>query len=429
MELFLSKLMPLLAIAIILFIAWLLGKGSKLNLKFIFFLLLAELLLAAALLYIPFLTAFLDLIAKLILKILDFTREGSLFVFGDWVDVSKTGYIFAIQVLPALIVFSALTSILFYYGIIQWFVRLLAKGLQKIIKLSGAECTAFTSNIILGQMEVVLLLKEYVPKMSKREIAILMASGMASLSAVLLAVYSKMLGGCMPDNTILISRHFLTASVLSAPSMIIISEIIFRRYSNNNENEILTTEPTKAKNILDAILKGTMTGLKMAAQAAAMLIVFIALIALLNYLLGLLGRIGDLNSIVSNSSEGKFSQLSFQYLLGLIFAPIVYLIGLAPADMIIAGGLLGEKTIINEFVAYVHLSQWWTMLSSPKSGILIIYMLFGFANFTSVGILVAGISTIAPNKAKEATEVGFIAMIGGALASLLSAAIVSILLL
>ena len=360
---------------------------------------------------------------------IDFTREGTIFVFGDLLKPKTTSYIWAFEILPTVIIFSAITSILFYFGIIQKVVSFFARIYTKFLKISGSESLSVIGNIFLGQTEAPLLIKAYLPKMNKSEILLVMIGGMATVAGGVLAAYIAFLGGDDPVKQVEFAKHLLTASVMAAPGAILISKIILPQSEKIN-SDVNISDYDAGSNLLDAISNGTIEGIKLAVNIGAMVLVFIALIAMVNHILFLTGDISGLNSIIEVNTI--YSNLSLEAIMGIIFSPLMWLIGVASADIVPMGQLLGIKLSVNEFIAYMQLADFKVagaevVLNYEKSLIMATYMLCGFANFSSIGIQIGGIGALAPNQRKNLAKFGIKALIGGALASLLSAAIAGML--
>lgn len=391
--------------------------------------LLMQIIFAVGILHVPFIAAIFDKISSFFVVILDFTRQGSGFVFGNLLDVKSIGFIFAFQILPTIIFFSALTSLFFYLGILQKIVYGLSWVMGKFLKISGAENLSTTANIFLGQTEAPLLIKPYLPNMTRSEILCVMIGGMANTAGGVLAAYVGFLGGGDPEQQLFFAKHLLAASVMSAPATIIISKMLLPQTEEIDERLELTEEKI-GTNMIEAIAVGTEDGLKLAFNVAAMLIVFIAMIAMVNYILSdVVGYYSGLNSVIASITGGQYQGLTLQFILGYTCAPLVWLLGIAKVDMVHIGQLLGEKTILNEFVAYTSLGKMKEsgILQDPKSIIMATYILSGFANFSSIGIQVGGIGALAPTKRGMLSELGMKALLGGTIASLLTATIVGML--
>ena len=366
-----------------------------------------------------------DLLGKGFVHILDFSKDGTKFLFGSFLDTEKHGFLFAFQVLPTIIFFSAITSVLFYFGIIQKIVHFLALLMTKILKLSGAESLSVAGNIFLGQTESPLMIKAYLPKMSRSEILLVMTGGMATLAGGVLAAYIAFLGGDDINEKLKFAKHLLAASFMAAPGAIVISKIIIPQ-TEKIDSKIEVSKEKIGSNVLDSISNGTIEGLKLAVNVASMLLVFIAFIALANFLLIKFGGFCGLNNWIDNISNGQFKEFSLEVILGYIFAPLMWVLGVCSEDIILVGRLIGEKIIMTEFIGYISLSELKTIgaFSEEKSITMATYMLCGFANFASIGIQIGGIGSLAPTKRKLLSELGLKALLAGTLASLLSATIV-----
>jgi len=385
-----------------------------------------QLLIAVGVLKIEFIQSIFEFVGEVFIEILAYTKAGSEFLFAGIVgDMNKFGYIFAFQVLPTIIFFSALTSLLFYLGIIQKVVKILAIGLSKFLGISGMESLSVAGNIFLGQTEAPLLIKAYLEKMNKSEMLLVMIGGMATVAGAVLAAYIGFLGGGDKALELVFAKHLLAASVMAAPGAIVISKILYPQTEKVN-TDVRVSQEIIGSNILDAIANGTTEGLRLAVNVGAMLLVFVALIAMLNGILGWVGDITTLNTIIAENSAYKV--LSLEFILGSIFAPLMWLIGVPTQDISMMGQLLGIKLAASEFVGYIQLAELKnvanaTHLTFNKSIIMATYMLCGFANFASIGIQIGGIGSLAPGQRKVLSEFGMKALIGGTIASLMSATI------
>ncbi|WP_130736763.1 NupC/NupG family nucleoside CNT transporter [Flavobacterium sp. J27] len=416
----------ILGMLALLAIAFVFSANRKaINWKTVFIGLGAQLILAIGVLKISFVKSAFEFVGNLFVLVLDFTRAGSEFLLGGMMNVESFGFIFLFQVLPTIIFFSALTSLLFYLGIIQVVVKGLAKVLTKLLHISGAESLSVAGNIFLGQTEAPLMIKAYLEKMNKSEILLVMVGGMATVAGGVLAAYIGFLGGNDPVLRLEFAKHLLAASVMAAPGAIVISKILYPQTESIDTNVEVSKEKI-GSNILDAISTGTTEGLKLAANVAAMLLVFIAFIAMINYTLGWIGDWSGLNTVIADNTP--YSKFSLETILGLIFSPLMWLIGVAQEDMMLMGQLLGIKLAASEFVGYIQLAELKNATNEihftyEKSVIMATYMLCGFANFASIGIQIGGIGSLAPNQRKTLSEFGLKAVIGGSIASLLSATI------
>ncbi|MEC8536593.1 MAG: nucleoside transporter C-terminal domain-containing protein [Bacteroidota bacterium] len=423
-----SLLRGLLGMAVLIGISILLSNNRKaINWRTVGFGLMAQLILAICVLRVDFVQDIFRWIGNLFLAVLDFTMKGTEFLFAAF----STGKIensldtFAISILPTIIFFSALTSLLFYLGVIQKVVKGLAWLLTKLLKVSGAESLSVAGNIFLGQTESPLMIKAYLEKMNKSEILLVMIGGMATVAGGVLAAYIGFLGGEDEFLREYYAKHLLTASVMAAPGAIVISKILYPQ-TETIKNDVQVSQDKVGSNILDAIANGTTEGLKLALNIGAMLLVFLALIAMLNGILGWVGSFGNINSWLQDQTA--YDSLSLEFILGYAFAPLMWLIGIAKEDITLMGQLLGIKLVASEFIGYIQLAE----LKNPlevihlkyeKSVIMATYMLCGFANFASIGIQVGGIGCLAPGQRKTLSELGLKALVGGSIASLLSAVI------
>ena len=416
----------LLGISFLILTTYLLSNNKKaINWKTASTGLILQLILAVGVLKISWVKMLFEGAGKVFVKILDFTMEGTKFLFGDLVSAENFGNVFIFSILPTVIFFAALTSILFYLGIIQKIVRVMALLLSKLLGVSGPESLSVAGNIFLGQTESPLMIKAYLEKMSKSEILLVMIGGMATVAGGVLAAYIGFLGGEDPELKVYYAKHLLTASVMAAPGAIVISKILYPETEKIDSN-VEVSQDKIGSNFLDAISIGTSEGLKLAANIAAMLLVFIAFIALINYILSGFGEITNLNAWINEKTV--YSELSLELILGYIFAPVMWLIGVAKEDITLMGQLLGIKLAASEFIGYIQLSDLKDAtnvihLNYQKSIIIATYMLCGFANFASIGIQIGGIGALEPKQRKNLSNFGFKALIGGTLASLLSATI------
>jgi CNT family concentrative nucleoside transporter len=424
----------------LIFIAFLFSSNRRaVNWKTVGLGLALQLIIAVGVLKISFVKTVFEFIGLGFIKLLGFTQAGSEFLFGGMLDVTSFGFIFAFQVLPTILFFSALTSVLFYLGIIQKVVKLMGILLSKVLGISGAESLSVAGNIFLGQTEAPLLIKAYLEKMNKSEILLVMIGGMATVAGAVLAAYIGFLGGDDEVLQLFYAKHLLAASVMAAPGAIVISKILFPQTEEVN-TDVKVSQEKIGSNILDAIANGTTEGLRLAVNVGAMLLVFVAFIAMINGLLGGLASFSgitinalnldwtftSLNEVIAKSTP--YDSLSLEFILGYVFAPLMWLIGVATEDMALMGQLLGIKLAASEFIGYIQLAELKnvanaTHLTYEKSIIMATYMLCGFANFASIGIQIGGIGSLAPGQRKNLSKFGMKALIGGTIASLISATI------
>ena len=423
-----SLLRGALGMIVLLLISYLLSKNRKaINWRTVGIGLVAQLLLAIGVLKVPFIQSAFEWVGGLFIAVLDYTMAGTKFLFASFItgQIEDSLVTFAVSILPTIIFFSALTSVLFYLGIIQKVVKGMAWLLTKALRISGAESLSVAGNIFLGQTESPLMIKAYLEKMTKSEILLVMIGGMATVAGGVLAAYIGFLGGDDEVLRLFYAKHLLTASVMAAPGAIVISKMLYPEVEEI-ESEIKITHDNIGSNILDAIANGTTEGLKLAVNVGAMLLVFLAFIAMINGILGWVGEVTTLNDWVLNHTA--YQSLSLEFVLGYVFAPLMWLIGIAKEDMALMGQLLGIKLAASEFVGYIQLAELKdvasvTHLKYQKSIIMATYMLCGFANFASIGIQIGGIGSLAPGQRKTLSEFGIRALIGGTIASLLSATI------
>ncbi len=414
-----------------------------------------QFILAILVLKVPFIRSIFKSVADFFVRILDFTAAGSEFLFGSIVqDLSSFGYIFAFQVLPTIVFFAAFTAILYYLGILQIIVYAFAWVMKKVMNLSGSESLAAAANVFIGQTEAPLVVKPYLEKMTRSEMLCLMTGGMATIAGGVFAAYVGFLGesfvdtvGMTPEQAEiatkaarnLFAQHLLMASIISAPAAIVASKVLYPQDEPEKVNQDFSVPKDKiGNNILEAVSIGTTDGLRLAINVGAMLLVFTALVAMLNYLLtDVLGYYTPLNEWVINFAgwlqaqgfeiqPGAMKGLNLEFLLGLLFAPIAFLLGVAVEDVFLVGQLLGQKTAINEFFAYAEMAKF-TKILQIKSLIIATYALCGFSNFASIGIQIGGIGALAPGQRKTLAEFGIRALIGGTIACFLTAAIAGML--
>ncbi|MFL2597598.1 MAG: NupC/NupG family nucleoside CNT transporter [Flavobacteriaceae bacterium] len=415
----------------LIFIAYLFSNNRKaIAWKTVGIGLIIQVFIAIGVLKINFVKGVFETIGGFFIKVLEYTGEGTKMLLGEFGNTETYGFIFVFQALPVIIFFSALSSILYYFGIIQKLVGFLAWGLTKIFKVSGAESLSVAGNIFLGQTEAPLLIKAYLEKMNRSEIFLVMVGGMSTVAGSVLGAYIGFLGGDDPIMQLEFAKSLLAASVMAAPGAIVIAKIIYPQ-TEEIKTDICISNDRIGSNLLSAISIGTGEGIKMAVNVAAMLLVFIALIAMVSSIFtGIGDLIGINNWIASNTPYESFS---IEFLLGYLFAPLMWIIGVATEDVALMGQLLGVKIVASEFVGYTQLvdlknSMSPTHFSYQKSVIMATYMLCGFANFASIGIQIGGIGIIAPKIRKLLTELGFKAMVAGSIVSLMSATIAGIIL-
>ena len=426
-----SLLRGVLGMGVLLFIAFLFSNNrKKIAWKTVGIGLLIQIIIAIGVLKVGIIKRIFEVMGSFFIKILEYTGAGTKMLLGEFGNIETYGFIFVFQALPVIIFFSALSSILYYFGIIQKVVGFLAWGLTKIFKISGSESLSVAGNIFLGQTEAPLLIKAYLEKMNRSEIFLVMVGGMATVAGSVLGAYIGFLGGDDPVQRLEFAKSLLAASVMAAPGAVVIAKIIYPQ-TEEIITDVKVSNTKIGENFLSAISIGTGEGIKMAVNVAAMLLVFIALIAMANSIFSGIGSFVGLNSWIDANTV--YDSFSIEFVLGYVFAPLMWLVGVAKEDMTLMGQLLGIKLVASEFVGYTQLVDLKNSASSlhftyQKSVIMATYMLCGFANFASIGIQVGGIGIIAPKTRKMLTELGFKAMIAGSIVSLMSATIAGIIL-
>ncbi len=387
--------------------------------------LLTQTIIAIGVIKIAWIKSFFEYISGFFVKILEYSQSGTQMLLGEFGDVDRYGFIFVFQALPIIIFFSALTSVLYYFGVIQKTVKALAWGLRKLLGISGSESLAVAGNIFLGQTEAPLLIKAYLEKMTRSELFLVMVGGMATVAGSVMGAYIGFLGGDDPIQQLEFAKSLLAASVMAAPGAVVIAKIMFPQKEHIPE---LTYVPKDSvgDSFLNAISNGTTEGVKMAVNVGAMLLVFISLIALLNGIFSGIGDTTGLNAWIATNTP--YTEFSIEFVLGYLFAPLMWVIGVAAEDIALMGQLLGVKIAASEFVGYIQLAELKDLNNSlhfayEKSVVMATFMLCGFANFASIGIQIGGIGILAPNQRKNLSELGLKAMIAGSIVSLMSATI------
>ena len=426
-----SLLRGLLGIISILALSYVLSSNRKhIDWKLVGAGLFLQLVFALAVLYVPFVGIFLEWLGKIFVKLMDFTQAGVRFLIGPYATKDK-GFIFLIHSLPVIIFFSALVSLFYHWGVIQRVVGGFSWLLRKFMHISGAEGLAVSGNIFMGMTESPVLIKNYLPSMNKSEIFLVMVAGMGTIAGTVMGTYIGMLSGGDMASRILFAKHLLSASVMAAPGAIVIAKMLCPQTEPVKDETVLPLESKRHTSALDALAAGTSVGIKLMVNIAAMLLVFIALVTLLNYVTeNIIGRYTGLNEWVVSITDGKVQGFTIQFILGIMLSPFMWLIGVPFDDMMLVGSLLGQKTILNEFVAYFQLQQWKDagLFVYQKSILMSTYILCGFANISSIGILIGGMGVLVPDKRPLITRLGVPSMIGGALVSVLSATIIGMIL-
>ena len=421
-------------IGLLLFAYFLSSDRKAINFRVVLGGLLLQFIIAFGVLKIVWVESIFGWIAHLFAVALQVSVDASAFVFGPLAKISSMnqvfedqGFVFAFMALPSILFFSALSSLLYYFGILQLVVKAMAWVMIRIMKLSGAESLAAAANVFVGQTEAPLIIKPYISSMTRSELLALMVGGMATIAGSVFAIYMGMLGGEDELSRMAFGKFLLCASAMNAPAALLFAKILIPEKESVNKQ--LSINPQSiGRNPIDALANGTTQGLKLALNVAAMLISFYALILLINYSLSYLGSIsvgaeGGLNDWIARVTDGGFSELSLQAIFGFFFAPIAWLIGISSDEILQVGQLIGTKLFATEFFAFADLAAYKEAGMSSRSVYLSTFALCGFANFMSIGIQIGGIGAIAPDRRSEIAGLGVKALIGGTMASLLSATI------
>lgn len=361
-----------------------------------------------------------NFLSSVFVKIIDFAMIGSGFIFNDLADPAKFGFVFAFQVLPTIIFFASLMGVLYHLGIMQRVVQGMAWVMQKVMNVSGSESLAVAANVFVGQTEAPLVVRPYIGRMTESELLTMMIGGMATIAGAVLAAYIALLGGPDPEQQLFYARHLLAASVMAAPATIVIAKILRPETEESLTRGSVRLEVEKtAGNVIEAAANGAADGLKLALNVGAMLLAFIALIAMLDWPLALLGEVTGLETFLGQP-------LSLKLMLGYLLAPLAWVIGVPSVDAVAVGGLIGEKVIANEFLAYSSLNQIKDTLQ-PHSVLISTYALCGFANFSSIAIQIGGIGGLAPERRGDIARLGLRAVFGGTIATMMTATIAGVL--
>ncbi len=425
-----SLLRGLLGIAVVMALAYALSRDRKhIDWRLVGGGLIMQLLFALAVLYVPFVGVALEWVGKAFVRLMSFTEAGIKFLLGPYASKSG-GFVFLIHSLPVVVFFSALVSLFYHWGIIQRVVAGISWVLRRFMNISGPEGLVTSGNVFLGMMESPVLIKNYLPKMNRSELFLVMVAGMGTIAGTVMGTYIGMLSAGDAVARVFFAKHLISASLMAAPGSIVIAKILCPQTEEVAHRDAKAEGVEKHSTALEALSAGTTTGVKLMVNIAAMLLVFIALVAFANYILeGVVGRYTGLNHWLASVTGGRAEGLTFQFILGVILAPFMWLVGIPWEDIMPVGSLLGQKTILNEFVAYFQLQEWREagMFVYQKSVLMSIYILCGFANISSVGMLLGGLGVLAPEKKDVISRLGFLAMVGGALVSVLSASIVGML--
>ena len=379
-----------------------------------------QLLFAVLVILVPGGRQFFEALSSIFVRIISFSLDGAAFIFGSLADPSNLGFIFAFQVLPTIIFFAALMGVLYHLGVMQKVVQGMAWVMFKILRISGAESLSVAANVFVGQTEAPLVVRPYISRMTDSELLTMMIGGMATIAGGVLAAYITMLGGADEAARIFYAKHLLSASIMAAPATIVIAKILKPETQESlTRGEVKLHVEKTATNVIEAAANGAADGWRLALNVGAMLLAFIALIAMIDYPLNWLGEISGFES-----QTGRV--LSLSPILGFALAPIAWVIGVPWQDAVTVGGLIGEKVVTNEFVAYAHLTEIQEAMS-PKALLISTYALCGFANFSSIAIQIGGIGGLAPDRRSDLARFGLRAVLGGTLATMMTATIAGVL--
>lgn len=418
----------LIGLIFLLVICYLLSSDRRsINWRLVGAGMLIQIVLAILILQVPFIRSAFGVIVNFFVIMIEAVEDAAIFLFGDLARPEET-FGFAFTILPTIIFFSALSSLLYYLGILQRVVYSIAWLMNRTMTLSGRESLAAAANIFIGQTEAPLVVKPYLEKMTRSEIMCLMTGGMATIAGGVFGAYISMLGGDSPEEKARFGMHLLTASIISAPAAIVAAKMLIPEKNIELLDKNLNIPSTQAgSNVLEALANGTTDGLKLAVNVGAMLLAFMAFVFFFNHILGWGGDVLHLNRSIEKITNGDYDRLSLEYIFGLLFSPISWIIGVPAQDIVSVGQMLGEKTILNEFFGYLTLSDMKSSgLLQEKSIIIATYALCGFANFASIGIQIGGIGAIAPGQKKNLTQLGLISLVGGTIACLMTATIAGV---
>jgi len=436
-----TALFGLFGIACLLTIAWLFSNNRRaVDWRLVSTGVVLQMLFAAFVLLTPWGSAIFEGLGQLFVTLINFTNAGSRMVLGGMADQDKFGFIFIFHALPTVIFFAAFMAILYHLGVMQWVVKLMAFAITKVMNVSGAETTSVCASVFIGQTEAPLTVRPYIQQMTESELLTMMIGGMAHIAGGVMAIYIGMLAGTDAALQQLYAKHFLAASIMAAPATLLIAKILIPETGVplTRGKVSVHVEKTSA-NVIDAAATGASDGMKLAINIAAMLLAFVALIAMINHIIGLAGDLHlegyrSLNEALNAGAAAGATptKLNLGLILGYVLAPVAWVIGIEWNDAVVAGGLIGQKVVLNEFIAYLQLSQ--TPVGtgpgaiSEHSRLVLTYALCGFANFSSIAIQIGGIGSLVPERRSDLARFGMRAVLGGSIATLMTATIASVLL-
>ena len=379
-----------------------------------------QLLFAIIVILVPGGREFFEGLSSIFVRVISFAMDGAAFIFGPLADPSNLGFIFAFQVLPTIIFFASLMAVLYHIGLMQKIVQGMAWVMLKVLRISGAESLSVAANVFVGQTEAPLVVRPYISRMTESELFTMMVGGMATIAGGVLAAYITMLGGADEAARLFYAKHLLSASIMAAPATVVIAKILKPETEESlTRGEVKLHVEKTATNVIEAAANGAADGWRLALNVGAMLLAFIALIAMIDYPLNWIGELTGFNAATERT-------MSLSTLLGYMLSPLAWVIGVPWQDAITVGGLIGEKVVTNEFVAYAHLNEIQDSIS-PKALLISTYALCGFANFSSIAIQIGGIGGIAPDRRSDLARLGLRAVLGGTLATMMTATIAGVL--
>ncbi len=425
-------LFGLFGLAVLIGIAWLFSNNKRMvDWRLVITGVVLQILFAMFVLLTPYGQAIFDTLAQGFVKLSSFTFDGARLIFGDLVDANRFGFIFAFQVLPTIIFFAALMGVLYHLGIMQLVVRGMAWAITKLMRVSGAETTSVCASIFIGQTEAPLTVRPYISKMTESELLTMMIGGMAHIAGGVMATYIQLLGGTDPAAQAMFAKHFLAASIMAAPATLVLAKILIPETGEPLTRGSVKVHVEKTTtNVIDAAAGGAADGLRLALNIAAMLLAFTALIALLNAVIAWGSESVGFTAWLNAGRDTPIA-VNLGSILGVILSPIAWLIGIPWDDAVIAGGLIGQKIVLNEFIAYQQLALVpvgeGASVISTQTKLVLTYALCGFANFSSIAIQIGGIGSLAPERRHDLARFGLRAVLGGSLATFMTATIAGVL--
>jgi CNT family concentrative nucleoside transporter len=411
----------ILGLTVLISIAWSFSDNRKaIDWRLVVSGVALQMVFAIIVILVPGGRQFFEFLSRIFVKVISFATDGATFIFGDLASPDNFGFIFAFQVLPTIIFFASLMAVLYHIGFMQKIVQAMAWVMLKVLRISGAESLAVAANVFVGQTEAPLVVRPYIARMTQSELLTMMVGGMATIAGGVLAAYITLLGGADDAQRVFYAKHLLSASIMAAPATIVLAKILKPETEESlTRGKVSINVEKTATNVIEAAANGASDGVRLALNVGGMLLAFIALIAMINYPLGWIGQVTGLEAAMGQP-------LSLSQILGYILSPLAWIIGVPWADAVTVGGLIGEKAVTNEFFAYLHLNELKDTLS-PKALLISTYALCGFANFSSIAIQLGGIGGLAPERRPEIARFGLLAVLGGTLATMMTATIAGVL--